>query len=238
MTPLNADMLTTLYEHAGVAVLAANLEREITALNPAAERLFGYREDELLGQQTKVIYADPRDYIRLGQTHFNSAPDEDGQPRPYKARYRAKSGRIFDADTVGCPIHDRDGRRTGFLCIITDVTSQLALQAKLEASDIQLRAALASANEGAFSLNLITGLGSMRGFMNEFLGIESGDATISIDRLLQSVHEEDRPAFSEALAALRRSANNTLDISFRGRRADGAWRWLHGRGRVTEFTRD
>lgn len=238
MTPLNADMLTTLYEHAGVAVLAANLEREITALNPAAERLFGYREDELLGQPTKIIYADPRDYIRLGQTHFNSAPDEGGQPRPYKARYRAKTGRIFDADTVGCPILDSEGRRTGFLCIIKDVTTQLSLQAKLEASDIQLRAALASANEGAFSLNLITGLGSMRGFMNEFLGIESSDATISIDRLTQSIHEDDRSAFSEALAALRRSAHNTLDITFRGRRTDGAWRWLHGRGRVTEFTRD
>lgn len=238
MTPLNADMLTTLYEHAGVAVMAANLDREITALNPAAERLFGYREDELLGEQSKVIYADPRDFIRLGQTHFNSAPDEDGQPRPYKARFRTKSGRVFDAETVGCPIHDEEGRQTGFLCIITDVTTNLALQAKLEASDIQLRAALASANEGAFSINLVTGLGSMRGFMNEFLGIESADATISIERLVQSVHEDDREAFAEALAALRRSARNTLDINFRGRRNDGAWRWLHGRGRVTEFTRD
>ncbi|WP_300527954.1 PAS domain-containing protein [Maricaulis sp.] len=238
MTPLNADMLTTLYEHAGVAVLAANLDREITALNPAAERLFGYREDELLGEQTKIIYADPRDFLRLGQTHFNAADNEDGSPRPYTARFRTKSGRVFDGETVGCPIIDSEGRRNGYLCIITDVTSKLALQAKLEASDIQLRAALASANEGAFSINLVTGLGSMRGFMNEFLGIESADATISIDRLMQSIHEDDRKAFETALDALRRSAHNTLDVSFRGRRNDGEWRWLHGRGRVTEFTRD
>lgn len=238
MKTSQADLLLTLYRHASTAVIAADVDRALTAMNPAAERLFGYSEDEVLGKKSQLLYADPRDYSRLGQSHFNVQSDEDGQAKPYRTKYRTKDGRVFDGETIGCPIFDASGTRTGFMCIITDVTHRLALQAKLEASDMQLRAALASANEGAFSLNLVTGLGSTRGFINEFMGIITNDATISLERWREIVAPDDRPAFDAGLDELRRKPGSQLDVVFRAQRADQAWRWLQIRGRVSEFARD
>ncbi|MBO6797631.1 PAS domain-containing protein [Maricaulis sp.] len=238
MSAANADLMRALYRHTTSAVIAANLDRELTALNAAAERMFGYAEADILGKKSEVLYADPRDYGRLGLSHYGSNADRLESSKPYLVRYRTRNGRIFDGETVGCPIEDDNGNRIGLLCIITDVTSRLAMQAKLEASDIQLRAALASANEGAFSLNLATGLGSTRGFINEFLGIASADATISLDRWAQVIHEDDRGSFRTAIDKIRSSPGLPLDLTYRAARADGQERWLHTRGKVSEYASD
>lgn len=238
MSAANADLMRALYRHTTSAVIGANLDRELTAMNAAAERMFGYSEPDILGKKSEILYADPRDYGRLGLSHYGSQAEGLDTSKPYLVRYRTRNGRIFDGETVGCPVEDENGKRIGLLCIITDVTNRLAMQAKLEASDIQLRAALASANEGAFSLNLATGLGSTRGFINEFLGIASADATISLDRWTQVIQEEDRASFRKAIDRIRISPGLPLDVTYRATRADGQDRWLHTRGKVSEYGPD
>lgn len=238
MSAAHADLMRALYRHTTSAVIAANLDRELTAMNAAAERMFGYSEPDILGKKSEILYADPRDYGRLGLSHYGSQAEGLDTSKPYLVRYRTRNGRIFDGETVGCPVEDENGKRIGLLCIITDVTNRLAMQAKLEASDIQLRAALASANEGAFSLNLATGLGSTRGFINEFLGIASADATISLDRWTQVIQEEDRARFRKAIDRIRTFPGLPLDVTYRATRADGQDRWLHTRGKVSEYGPD
>lgn len=230
------DMLRTLYRSSPTAVVVTDEARQLTGLNPAAERLFGYLESELIGASAQALYADPRDFAELGETYFNREATDSS--RSYTARYRAKSGRVFDGETVASAVISPAGKLDGFVCIIRDVTAELSLQAKLEASDIQLRVALSSANEGTFSLNLVSGLGSTRGFINEFLGIKSADATISRARWTDALHEDDRAEFDSAFEQLIKRPASQLDIVYRARRTDGAWRWLQTRGRVSEFGRD
>ncbi|WP_417494068.1 PAS domain-containing protein [Maricaulis sp.] len=230
------DMLQTLYRNSPNAVVVTNAARELVSINPAAERLFGRTGADIAGESAQLLYADPRDYDQLGQTHFHR--DATNDTRTYSVRYRARTGRIFDGETLASPIISASGERTGFLCIIRDVTAELALQAKLEASDIQLRVALSSANEGTFSLNLASGLGSTRGFINEFLGIKAADATISLARWSDALHEQDRDDFHRAIDLLKKRPTAKLDTVHRARRVDGAWRWLQTRGRVSEFAND
>ena len=230
------DMLRALYRNSPTAVIVTNTSRQLVAMNPAAERLFGHSEADISGASVQNFYADPREFDRLGESHFNpSAPDD---TQSYLARYRTKSGRVFDGETIASPILTAGGERTGFVCIIRDVTAELSLQAKLEASDIQLRVALSSANEGTFSLNLVSGLGSTRGFINEFLGIKSADATISLTRWTEALHPDDRAEFLGAIDRLRKQPTAGLELVHRARRTDGAWRWLETRGRVSEFKND
>lgn len=236
MSPDSNHLFRSLYQHAPIAVIAADTDRTITAVNPSAERLFGYEAEALIGRNTQIIYADPRDYDRLGRTTY--AQDAPENTQTSVVRFKTRTGRIFSGETVGCPIQDEAGNRSGYICIIRDITERLALQARVEASDIQLRAALSSANEGAYSLNLITGLGSIRGFINEFLGIHTPDATISTQKWLEIIHPDDREAFQRALKKVANQPGASMDIIHRAERSDGAWRWLHNRGQITEFTRD
>lgn len=236
MTANAAEMLRALYRAAPVAVVMIDADGRIDSVNPSAARLFGRDADTLTGQRGDVLFAVPREFDALAASAFGL---DDARPtRDITLRYRSHGGRVLDGETVATRIAGEDGAVLGTLLMIRDVSAERGLQARLEASDIQLRAALASANEGAFSLNLKTGLGSARGFINEFLGIASADATIRRERLLEVADPEMREQLDAAIGTLVRTPTETLDIVYRAKRADGETRWLEMRGKVSEFARD
>ncbi|GEM_PF-3433003 len=45
--------------HAGVAIIATELDGTITAFNPAAEQLLGYSESEMVGHRSPAVFHDP-----------------------------------------------------------------------------------------------------------------------------------------------------------------------------------
>jgi PAS domain S-box-containing protein len=239
MTIDEQDLFRSLYEHAPDAVIAADDEGRIVAANPAARRMFGYGREKLIGLPAGSLLADRREAQRreagLGAT---SRGNGDAPARPTITQYRTQTGRVFDGETVVVPVIDSAGAPGGTIQIIRDVTERLALRARLEASEVQLRAALSSAKEGAYSFNLQTRLGAVRGYINEFLGIEAHDATMSLDRWEAHLHPDQRAEHAAAIARLTKDPGEAIDLVYRARRADGVWRWLHNRGRVTEFGRD
>jgi len=236
MTDRSPDVQRALFASSPQAILELDADGAIIAVNAAATSLLGYDQSTLASKRAQIVFADARAYDRLEADGFN-IPDGMGEGQ-FTARYRTRNSRVFDGETVAVRAAGKGAFGGGTLLFIRDVTAELSLKAKLEASDIQLRAALASANEGAFSFNLVTKLGSTRGFINEFLGISSADATTSLERWLEIAAPDDRSRFSDAIGSLRTHPARPLDIVFEARRADGEWRWLHMRGKVTEFMRD
>lgn len=237
VTSSTHETLRALYQSNPSAVVAIDSDLKIMSLNPAAHRIFGPNAADLVGQAALDLFAHASDFSPHAETGFGIAPGQN--ENQFQARMRSRSGRVFDAEIVATRMPSAAPELgSDYLLIVRDVSAELNLKAKLEASDIQLRAALASANEGAFSLNLITGLGSTRGFINEFLGIASTDATISLERWLDIADPHTRDDLAAAINKLRDNATAPLDIRYRAQRADGNWRWLHMRGRVTEFTRE
>ena len=60
-------------------------------------------------------------------------------------------------------------------------------------------------------------------------GIQRDQADLPFDKLLESLHPEDRPKFSDALAQCLNGTGN-LDIEYRVAWADGSFRWLRTKG--------
>ena len=236
MTLKTSDILRSLYSNSQEAVIATDTEYCILSINPAAQQLFGYNPEALVGKNLQTLHA--KAHTLQDRNTDPNIGKSSAQARRKTIQYRTNTGRIFDGDTIEVDITTEESTRTGYLFITQDVTERLSLMAKLEASDIQLRAALSSANEGVYSLNLQTGLGSVRGFITEFLGGQSSDATISHGRWMEIIHPDDRGSYQAALDKVRKSPGETLDIIFRAHRADRKLRWLQYRGRVTEFSRD
>jgi PAS domain S-box-containing protein len=237
MTADPADIFKALFAGSNEAAIASDIDGLIIALNPAAERLFGYSAVELVNRSVEILHTDARAF-RTRQQVLERSIAKNVTPASQTAHYRTKSGRIFSGSSKDVQISSDDGAPTGYLTIIQDVSEQLTLKARLEASDIQLRAALSSANEGAYSHNLVTGLGSVRGFISEFLGHKSSDATMSTDRWLEIIHKSDQSRYLRALDQVCNQPDTPLDLMYRAKRDDGEWRWLHNRGRITEFARD
>ena len=52
---LDTDELQAVVQSLPIALLTTNSEREIVGVNSAANKLFGYRDEELLGQKVELL---------------------------------------------------------------------------------------------------------------------------------------------------------------------------------------
>ncbi len=110
------------------AIILAGMDRRITYCNPAVARVFGYESEELVGQSTRMLYADEADFTREGALRFHYDASE--HPEPMFLRWRHKDGHAFDGEAVGTIIRDSDGEPLSFLALVRDVTQQRRLQAE------------------------------------------------------------------------------------------------------------
>ena len=120
------------------AIVAKDLNSIILSWNPAAERIFGYRADEMLGRSITLIIPEDRqheevdfiDRLRRGESiqHFETLR-------------RKKNGQLFPISVSISPIRDRNGQVVGASKIARDITAQhrAAEQQRLLLSEMKHR---------------------------------------------------------------------------------------------------
>ncbi len=104
------------------AAMFAAPDRTIRMCNPAAEKLFGYTSEELIGQRTQLVYADTGDFEKQGQLRYRAG--EGTELEPYEMRYKRKDGTIFFGETRGTQVKDKQGNFIGFIAIFRDVSEE------------------------------------------------------------------------------------------------------------------
>jgi PAS domain S-box-containing protein len=109
----------------GQAVIATNNEGSITYWNSAAEGLFGWRAEEVVGRG------------RINMTHAAQTAVEDaklfarlrsGRPWLGEALLRSKQGATFSAALADGPITSEDGTLIGMIRIVTDLTARKTIE--------------------------------------------------------------------------------------------------------------
>lgn len=135
-TPLTQNesklaILASIIETSDDAILTFSLDGEITSWNPAAERMYGYSADEVIGQNFSV-------FLPPGATDESANIVQtilDGQQveRYETVRVRKDSTTLHISLTVS-PIHDSTGTIIGASSISRDMTGQM--QASKYARDI------------------------------------------------------------------------------------------------------
>ena len=128
------------------AIIIADADRQITRVNEAAIKLFGYSEEELVGQQSSILYEDYETFRRQGALRFNA--DNPGGRTVYEVNYRRKNCEIFPAETVGTVARDANGEILGFFGIIRDITERKRWETDLASATTRLDDALNSLHQG------------------------------------------------------------------------------------------
>lgn len=114
-------------------IIFADSERKIIQTNPAFHSQFGYKVDEVKGEFTQMLYADPEQFSKQGKACFN--PNEPALSSRYEVEYRRKDGTVFPSETMGGPIYFSDGSLVGYLGIIRDISDRK--QAEEDQSKLQ-----------------------------------------------------------------------------------------------------
>jgi PAS domain S-box-containing protein len=122
------------------AIFLLDPEGRVMSWNAGAERIKGYRADEILGESFTRFYP-PRDVEAGVPAAALQRAREQGRFVGYGWRLR-KDGSRFYAHVTITALRDADGRLWGFAKVTQDYTEQLAQQQELAASEQRLRAAV------------------------------------------------------------------------------------------------
>ena len=129
-----AQWLAAIVDSSEDAILSTDLNRVITSWNRAAERLFGYAADQIVGQPVdRLVPADeqPREDEIFKQVASNQRIE------PFETKRLRKDGRLVDVFLTISPIRDDAGRVIGASKIAHDITKRKQNEAAL--ADLQRR---------------------------------------------------------------------------------------------------
>ncbi len=141
--------LAAIVESSDDAIISKNLDSVITSWNAGAERMFGYKPEEIVGQSV----------MRLMPRHLYG--EEPGIIRKLRAGERIqhfetkrlrKNGEIFDVSLTVSPVKDDGGRVIGASKIVRDISEQKAAEAALMRQE-KLAATTKLLNELAHNIN-------------------------------------------------------------------------------------
>jgi len=102
---------------------ARDLEGRVTYVNPAFCEMTGYRAEEMIGQTPPMPYWAPEaieDYQRRHEEVLAGTVSREG----YEAVFKRKNGERFEVLIFEAPLIDANGRQTGWMSSILDITQQ------------------------------------------------------------------------------------------------------------------
>ena len=218
-----------LFETVTDAIIAYDEHFIITSWNRAAERLYGWSEQEALGRPVGTFLP------------TESSEEERERDLQVLLRDGRWSGEIVQRRKDGSPIWvqsavtlltDPAGKWTGAVAVNRDMTERMQAEAARRESEERVQMALRAADMGAWDYRLASGDVFWDERARDMWGVRRGDR-IDFDDAVARIHPEDRRTI---VAALERAAagfaGGVYDQEFRVVWADGSVHWLASHGQV------
>src|SRR5271166_5709539 len=117
--------LASIVESSDDAIVSKTLDGTVTSWNRAAERIFGYSADEMIGQPISKLAAPghAEDMVRILEKLSQGQRIEH-----YETLRRARDGRIINVSLSVSPIRDATGKIIGAAKIARDITERKRIE--------------------------------------------------------------------------------------------------------------
>jgi two-component system sensor kinase FixL len=209
------------------AIIVIDHRGIVQEFSQAAQRVFGYSADEVIGSNVNVLMPEPYhgehdDYL----ARYNSSRDPHIIGIGREVRARRKDGSLFPCDLAVGQVQGVEPPR--FIGFIRDITARKEAEELLRRSEAELRLAQELANLGNYVMH--AGGNAPDYFspqLYRILGVQPGDTrTVREEFLGRWVHPADRNRVADEFARMD-AGKSALDIEYQVVLRDGTMKHLH-----------
>lgn len=225
-----------IFEALPFGAITTDTQRTITRVNPAFATMFGYTSDELIGQNTRMLYANQSDFESYGNSRFSKSASF--RLDPFEIEFRRKNGENFICQCVGTQVV-KGGKNVGYVALVQDVSERVNARHELErlSEDRRAMLELLGSTDGVWSWQIGTDDCHYAPAFRRILGFDSESGQTfpnSWSAFLERIHPEERGEFE-------RRTNQCLDsgkafqFEFRLRNANDEYFWARASANATRF---
>lgn len=225
--------LNSLFQNSPEAIVLLDRNNRVVRINGEFTRLFGYREEEILGAHIDTLIAGSDKIEEAGRY---SRLAESGQKLSAESIRYHKDGSPVQVSILGAPVVI-DGEIIGIFGIYRDITARKNVENKLEASERRYRSLIEDAPVGIFRSSSKGHVLSANSYAAQILGFESAEtAKAYYNDLATQFYLKPfwRVKFLHELETHGQVTNFDAAV----KRYDGSTIWITLNARVSEYFED
>lgn len=219
-----AEIVASAYD----AIIAETLDGTISSWNRGAERLYGYRADEIVGTPIDIILPE-RGNDASGR--FLLALQNGERMRVEEAERICKDGRRIYVSMTISPLRNASGEMIGVSTIERDITLRKETEQAIRDNEARMRFILSASRVGTWEWNIKSGVVHWSENMESLHGRTTGSFDGTFENVLADIHSQDRDRIRNA-AAQAMEGTGDYHVEYRVNTADGRTRWVESKGQV------
>jgi len=210
------------------AIGSVTLDGVIASWNRGAHRIFGYTEDEAVGESVNILV--PPERLDEEKTILETLK-AGGRIDQFETVRVTKTGKRIDVSLSVSPIKDSTGKTVGFCGVSRDISARKRAEEAVCASEGRLRLAQQAAHIGTFEWNIRTNLNTWTPELEAIYGLPPGGFGGTLAAFESLVYCEDRPKLREFVESTLKT-EGPITGEWRVIWPDGSLHWVAGRWQV------
>jgi PAS domain S-box-containing protein len=218
-------MLSALVAASPMPIISLDAHRQVMTWNPAAERAYGWRADEVLGQVVPNVPPDRQaEFERIHGSVFT------GERSTAETQRLRRDGTAIEVLVSASPVRDADGRIWGSMGVHVDITARKRVEEQLRRSEEQFRSVL----ENTLDIILLLRPDGTISYVNPATrGMTGFDAADVVGRSVFDVLHRDEVAPARAmLQQVLSPPYEVRNAELRSRHKNGNWLVFEVSGRA------
>jgi len=210
-----------------IAYVLLDADTRCADWNPAAENIFGYTREEIIGQPVQVlVHPDDRVHVDTIEHRLRTGDVEAQSVN----RNVTKDGRVITCEWHNTPLFTPSGAFLGVLSMALDITERVRTAERLHAGEERLRMTLSAAQMGTFDWDIPNNAIVWSDTHYELFGYPP-DVRFPVEyrHFAEPIHPDDRARVEQAVRAAMET-RTPYACEFRLPLPDGRVRWVAGTG--------